>query len=90
MEVPSTGDLLSKVGEINEREIAIEEDIDLEQVDNEIEEQKVRAQERYDNFDTELLKDGNDNTLNNLHKTYQKSSNANKKTNKTENKIKKQ
>ena len=84
MEVPSTGDLLSKVGEINEREIAIEEDIDLEQVDNEIEEQKVRAQERYDNFDTELLKDGNDNTLNKLDKTYQKSSNANK--NKKQNK----
>ena len=57
MEVPSTGDLLSKVVEINEREIAIEEEIDLEQVDNEIEEQKVKAQERYDNFDTELLKD---------------------------------
>ena len=58
-------------------------------MDNEIEEQKVRAQERYDNFDTELLRDGkvsteseerDGNTLNNLDKTYQKSSNANKKT----------
>ena len=58
MEVPSTGDLLSKVTNINEREIVIEEDVDLDQMDKDIEEQKVKPQERYDNVDTELLKNG--------------------------------
>jgi hypothetical protein len=64
MEVQSTGDLVAKVNLINEMEMKLE-DVDLEQVDKEIEDQEKAADERYNNFDSDMAfrKEGLDDDI---------------------------
>ena len=54
MEVTSTGDFISRVDTINKTDIPIEE-IDLHEIDDHLDEQAKRAQERYDNFEKDKL-----------------------------------
>ena len=53
MELESTGDMLAKINEINEKGVLIE-DIDLESVDEELDEAERARKERYNNFDNNL------------------------------------
>ena len=53
MEVQSTGDLVSKVNQINDMELGLNDEVDLEHVDRELENQEKEAEERYNNFDDE-------------------------------------
>ena len=63
MEVASTGAFLDKVNTINDQEIGFE-NVNLEEIDNAIDEQERQAHKRYDNFDSEQLKE--------LHEEYHK------------------
>jgi hypothetical protein len=53
LELESTGDMLAKINEINEKGVLIE-DIDLESVDEELDEAERARKERYNNFDNNL------------------------------------
>ena len=53
MEVESTGDLVSKINDINEMGLCLD-DVDLAEVDKELELQEREAKKRYVNFDSEL------------------------------------
>ena len=53
MEVQSTGDLVSKVNTVNDMELGLDE-VDLAEVDRELERQEKEANEKYENFDSEV------------------------------------
>ena len=53
----STGDLVSMVNDINEKEIPIQEEVDLELVDEHLKEKDREIDERYDNFDQHMPED---------------------------------
>ena len=55
MEVTSTGGFISKVEDVNTKNIMME-DIDLEQIDEHLNEREREAQRRYDEFDDKMWK----------------------------------
>ena len=57
LEMESTGDLVSIVNDINEKEIPIQEEVDLELVDEHLKEKDREIDERYDNFDQHMPED---------------------------------
>ena len=60
LEKESSGDVMALIDEINEENIEIEE-VDLESIDQAMEEQERRADEVYDNFDDQLVKENCEN-----------------------------
>ena len=51
MEMESTGDLISIVNEINDKEVVVEEEVDLKLVDEHLAEKEKEINDRYEQFD---------------------------------------